>query len=72
MVKKTIIKKLENDMTCILSKTQCANTKRSAIIVMVKVGSIHEDEDNGEIGMAHFLEHVILNGTSRRKNYYEI
>ena len=48
----------------------CKNTKTTAIYIFVKVGSIHEEYN--ERGISHFLEHMLFNGTNKRKNYIEI
>jgi len=38
--------------------------------VIINTGS--RDEDKGEQGIAHFIEHVIFKGTKKRKSYYVI
>ena len=64
------IKKLKNGITCIHTPTMCKNTKTTAIYIFIKVGSIHEEYN--ERGISHFLEHMLFNGTNKRKNYIEI
>ena len=64
------IKNLKNGLTILHTPTLCSNTKTSAIYVFVRVGSI--DEEYQERGISHFLEHLLFNGTSKRKSYTEI
>lgn len=59
--------KLKNGITLIFEKNP---TKSVAIEVMFKVGSNYEDEENA--GISHYLEHMLFEGTKKRKNSREI
>ena len=59
--------KLKNGITIIFEKTQ---TKSVAVEVMFKVGSNFESKQLA--GIAHFLEHMLFEGTKKRKNSREI
>lgn len=55
-----IERKMSNGMTYYIYKNKKPE-KRASINVIVKSGSLQEDED--QKGMAHFLEHMCFNGT---------
>ncbi|MDP2917960.1 MAG: pitrilysin family protein [bacterium] len=42
------------------------NTKTVTVLVMVKIGSRYENEENN--GISHFLEHMFFKGTEKRPN----
>jgi predicted Zn-dependent peptidase len=48
--------------------TQNTFSKVGHIGVFINVGS--RDESEGEMGIAHFLEHVIFKGTNKRKAFH--
>ncbi len=53
---------LENGLTYyIRHNTEPAN--RATLMLVVNAGSVQEDED--QLGLAHFLEHMMFNGTER-------
>ena len=58
---------LKNGITLILEKKRA---KSVAVEVMFKVGSNFEDEKNA--GISHFLEHMLFEGTKKRKDSREI
>ena len=54
--------KLDNGLTYyIRHNTEPAN--RATLMLVVNAGSLQEDED--QLGLAHFLEHMMFNGTER-------
>ena len=54
--------KLDNGLTYyIRHNTEPAN--RATLMLVVNAGSVQEDED--QLGLAHFLEHMMFNGTER-------
>ena len=59
--------KLKNGLTLIYEET---NSKSVAMEVMVEVGSNHEPLKI--LGVSHFLEHMLFEGTKKRKNSKEI
>lgn len=59
--------RLKNGATLIFEKN---SSKSVAIEVMFKVGS--NDESKDMAGMAHFLEHMLFEGTKKRKSSREI
>lgn len=58
---------LKNGITLIHKKTE---SQSAAIEVMVKVGSNHEKL--AQLGISHFLEHMLFEGTKKRKTSREI
>ena len=54
-------KVLENGLKILYKKT---NTKSIALVVTVKAGCIYEPDEI--MGVSHFLEHMIFNGTKTR------
>ena len=44
------------------------NTTVTHCALMVKAGT--RDEDRGKEGLAHFIEHALFKGTSKRKSYH--
>ncbi len=59
--------KLKNGITVIFEKN---NSKSAAVEVMFKFGSNFESKKT--LGLAHFLEHMLFEGTKNRKNSREI
>ena len=59
--------KLENGITIIFEKK---NSKSVAIEIMFKVGSNYENKETA--GISHFLEHMLFEGTKKRKTSREI
>jgi predicted Zn-dependent peptidase len=59
--------KLKNGLTVIYKER---DTDSVAVEVMVKVGS--NNENSVERGVSHFLEHMVFEGTKKRKNSQEI
>ena len=59
--------RLDNGITLIHEKN---GSKSAAIEVMFKVGSNNENRE--EAGLAHFLEHMLFEGTKKRKSSGEI
>jgi len=59
--------KLKNGITLIFEKN---NSKSVAVEVMFKFGSNFEDKKT--LGLAHFLEHMLFEGTKNRKSSREI
>src|SRR3989339_1104010 len=59
--------KLKNGLTVIYRKKK---TKSLAIEILVKVGSNNEKKD--ERGLSHFIEHLIFEGTKKRRTSQEI
>ena len=59
--------KLKNGTTIIFEKNR---SKSVAIEVMFKVGSNNENKEIS--GISHFLEHMLFEGTKKRKNSREI
>ncbi|ACZ49615.1 putative peptidase [Anaplasma centrale str. Israel] len=58
----TSVTKLQNNFTIVSEKVDGVNSV--GISLWVKTGSRHEEE--GKIGLAHFLEHMAFKGTSTR------
>ena len=52
--------KLDNGLTYYIKKNTSPK-KKSTIHLIVKVGSLMEDDD--QLGLAHLIEHMVLNGT---------
>ena len=59
--------KLKNGLIVLFGKN---NSKSVCVEVMVKVGSNYENEK--ERGISHFLEHMLFEGTKKRKASKEI
>jgi len=59
--------KLKNGLTILHEQKK---SKSVAISVLVKVGSNHENDKNR--GISHFLEHMLFEGTRKRKDSREI
>jgi|TARA_Y100000294_G_scaffold171406_1_gene184828 predicted Zn-dependent peptidase len=59
--------RLKNGITVVFEKN---NSKSVCVEVMFKVGSNYENEK--EKGMSHFLEHMLFEGTKKRKTSREI
>lgn len=59
--------KLKNGITLLFEKT---SSKSVAVEMMFKVGS--NDENKDIAGISHFLEHMLFEGTKKRKNSREI
>lgn len=60
--KDLIIGKMQNGMTYYIYKNKMPEN-RASINVLVKTGSLQEDDD--QLGMAHFIEHLCFNGTEK-------
>lgn len=70
---KIIVGKLPNGLTYYIRENHKPE-KRAELRLAVKVGSVHEDDD--QLGLAHFVEHMAFNGTKNFKkqalvNYLE-
>jgi predicted Zn-dependent peptidase len=63
-----VIKKLKNGLTLLLVPVEGTET----VSLIVNVGAGSRFEDNNIIGMTHFLEHIIFDGTKRRPNAIDI
>jgi zinc protease len=61
--KEIIYGKLDNNLTYYIKKNSNAK-KKASISLIVKAGSLMEDDD--QLGIAHLIEHMTFNGT---KNY---
>lgn len=59
--------RLNNGLTLIHEKKQA---KAAAIAILVKVGSNYESK--GLLGISHFIEHMLFEGTKKRKNSRQI
>lgn len=71
--KEVTIGKLENDITYYIKKNQKPE-KRAELYIIVNAGSVLENDD--QLGLAHFVEHMAFNGTKNFKkneliNYLE-
>jgi len=55
--------KLSNGLTLLLEKKDADSV---SVFVSVKTGCIHEDKKNN--GISHFIEHMIFEGTKKRKS----
>lgn len=62
--KKLIVKKLDNGMTYYFYKNSKPKN-RASVNVIVNAGSLQEEEN--QLGLAHFLEHMCFNGTENYK-----
>jgi zinc protease len=60
---------LSNGLTYYI-RENCYPEKKAAVRLVVKVGSIHEQED--EQGIAHFIEHLVIARGSKHFKDYEI
>jgi zinc protease len=58
-------KKLSNGLTIIVH--QEPTLKNAVVNVLYKVGSVHEEKDN--TGMAHFLEHMMFEGSENHPEF---
>jgi len=67
MIKRMQKIKLKNGLTVIYEEK---DTNSVAVEVMVKVGS--NNEKNKERGITHFIEHMVFEGTNKRRNSQEI
>lgn len=67
-MQKPVVKKLKNGVTLLLVPVE--GTETVSLIVNVGAGSRYEDES--QIGMTHFLEHLIFDGTKRRPTALDI
>lgn len=56
------IGKMQNGMTYYIYKNKKPEN-RASVNVLVKAGSLQEDDD--QLGMAHFIEHLCFNGTEK-------
>lgn len=63
-----VVKKIKNGLKLILVPVE--GTETVSLIVNVGAGSRYEDES--QIGMTHFLEHLIFDGTKRRPSSLDI
>lgn len=66
------LKTHKSGMKYLIAKNGCENNNVSSIMLVVRVGSIHER--NNEKGISHFLEHLLFSGTchkyDRKKHIY--
>ncbi|MCX6810528.1 MAG: pitrilysin family protein [Candidatus Berkelbacteria bacterium] len=62
------IRKLKNGITLVLSEEK--RTEAVSLIVFIGAGSRYESESN--VGMTHFLEHMLFDGTEKRPTALDV
>ena len=60
------IGKLKNGMKYIINNNKIFSS--CSIYIYVRVGSIHEDNNNS--GISHLLEHMLFKGTKKYKDFF--